>query len=66
MSSDDEDKKRLMKEAWKEAFKEVMLDEYAALGRWTVRMFVMGVIGLVAYLILWRMGWVPPDGPLHP
>jgi hypothetical protein len=64
--SDEDEKKRLLKEAWKEAFKEIMLAEYASIGRWTVRLFVMGVIGLVAYLILWRMGWTPPDGPLKP
>lgn len=64
--SDEDEKKRLLKEAWKEAFKEVMRDQYAAVGRSAVRLLVMGVIGLLAYLILWRMGWTPPDGPLKP
>jgi len=63
--SEADEKKTLMKEAWKEAFKEVMRDEYAAVGRWTVRLIVLGAIGLLGYLILWRMGWTPPDGPLQ-
>lgn len=63
---DEDDKKRLMKEAWKEAFKEVMREEYANIGSWTVRLLVLGLIGAVGYLIMWRMGWTPPDGPLQP
>lgn len=64
--SDDDEKKRLMKDAWKEAFKEEMRDQYAAVGRWTARLVVMCALGLLLYLILWKMGWSPPNGSLKP
>jgi len=64
--TDDDEKKRLMKEAWKEAFKEVMMAEYASIGRSAVRLAVLAILGIIAYLILWKMGWTPPEGPLKP
>jgi hypothetical protein len=65
MTGDDE-KKRLMKEAWKEAFKEVMVAEYASIGRSAVKLIVLGILGVIAYLILWKMGWTPPEGSPKP
>lgn len=59
-----EEEKKMLKEAWKEALKETLMAEYAAIGRWFVRVVILAVLGLLLYVILWRMGWSPPDGPL--
>lgn len=50
-----------VKSLLKEALKEWLDEKYAAAGRWTVNGLLVAVIGLVAYLILWKAGWTPPN-----
>ncbi len=57
--SDDENK-RLVKEAMKEAYKEVLEKNYAEVGRWTVRGVVLAALALLLYLVAIKSGWTPP------
>lgn len=54
---DADERKRLVKEAFKEAFKEWLDDKFTTLGKWTARAIAALALGALLYFILWVNGW---------
>ena len=55
-----EENKELVKDALKEAYKEVLQEHLARVGRWTISTIVLAALGLLLYLIAVKSGWTPP------
>lgn len=60
----EEERKRLMKEAFKETVREWMDEQFSIFGKWTLRGLAALGFGALVYLIGWSSGWGPPAGHL--
>lgn len=49
--------KIMMKEAWREAMKEWLDEKYTQVGRWSVRIILTAIGGIVLYFVLTINGW---------
>jgi hypothetical protein len=56
----DEETKRIFQAAAKAAIREWLDEQFAQVGRWTVRGIIVAALGLLAYLTLTKGGWQPP------
>ena len=54
--SDQDDQKRLIKEAFKEGVKEWLDEKYQLVGKWTIRGFLALLLAALVMLILWSNG----------
>ena len=61
--NEDEETKRLFRDAAKEAIKEWMTEQEAMVGRWTIRLIISGLVVALTWFLLWKAGWAPPVKP---
>lgn len=57
---DPEEQKKLMKEAFKEAYTEFLDARFAQFGKWAMGTFLALVVGALTYFILVINGWKSP------
>ena len=58
--TDREERKRLIKEAMREGFKEWLDEITLKFGRWSIRGLALAGFGALVYFILTHTGWVKP------
>lgn len=56
----DQEQQEQIKQALKEAYKEVLEEKYAQVGRWTIGGIVLAALGLLLYFVAIKSGWTPP------
>lgn len=57
MTIPEDERKRITKEAMKEALKEWLDEKYAMFGRWALASLGALTLAAMLYLILWANGW---------
>lgn len=56
----EQEQQEQIKQALKEAYKEVLEEKYAQVGRWTIGGIVLAALGLLLYFVAIKTGWTPP------
>lgn len=56
-----EEQKEIMKQAFKESYKEFLDEHFATFGKWALSSFIAMALGALTYFILVLNGWKSPQ-----